>query len=67
MIVQLHHQLNDETSAFCAQRDINNFDEMVLFVSQTKEKYPLPRGAVWMACINGSKFFMKAPITRRST
>ena len=56
MIIQLHHQFKDRTH-FMIQRDISDNEEMQAFVMYAKERFPLPVGAVWVACNQESEFF----------
>lgn len=57
MLIQLHHQFKERTE-MCAQRDISGYHAMRTFVSETKESHPLPEGAKWIACMEGSKTFV---------
>ena len=66
MLIQLHWQFKfgDHRTECRAQRDIdfgifNAMNDMQAFVKETQDKYPLPRGAVWLACQEGSKYFVE--------
>lgn len=66
MLIQLHWQWikNGKTTKteMKAQREIDfseGPDEMKEFVKDVQVANPLPRGAVWMACHEGSGFFVE--------
>jgi hypothetical protein len=67
MLVQLHHQFKDGTTICRAQRDVTGSEELAAFVKETIESDPLPEGAGWIACLEGSPFFVgvkkESPIT----
>lgn len=59
-LVQLHHQpkKGNGDTIFCAQRNIGNHHEMVEFVKETQDAFPVPGGYMWMACNQYSKQFI---------
>ena len=61
MLWQLHWQFRDGTTEMKAQRDLNesHINEMRIFVRETCEAYPIPKGVVWMACNKESEHFTK--------
>ncbi|MHC4159532.1 MAG: hypothetical protein ACYSSO_10695 [Planctomycetota bacterium] len=57
-LVQLHHQFGDGHTDVKAQRDINNKEEMLEFMDEMRESFPLPEGAGWLAVLERSKHFV---------
>ena len=45
------------TSTVRAQRDVNSVDEMQTFIKETKLKHSIPKGDIWMACNENSRYF----------
>ena len=54
---QLHFQHKDGTSTVRAQKDVNSIDEMQTFIKETKLKHSIPKGDIWMACNEDSRYF----------
>ncbi len=60
MLCQLHHQFEDGHTEFQSQSEINNQKELDIFLAETKKSKPLPEGAAWLLCGEGSKHFLWA-------
>ena len=58
-LVQLHHQYKDGTTKFCSQTNNTSHKKFRKFVFETEKKYPIPAGAIWLACNEDSKHFIK--------
>lgn len=59
MLIQLHHQYKDDSTTYCAQRDVKIDDDKREFVEDIKKSHPLPPGARWLMCWGDSKYFKK--------
>ena len=64
MIWQLHHQFRNKSTFFCAQRDINSFDERKKFIKDTPKSHPLPPHAFWLMCKEGSEHFVNTSLVK---
>jgi len=60
MLIQLHHQLKDESTEFIAQQEIETKADLDKLVDEMGKKHPLPSNAQWMICTEGSHHFIKA-------
>ena len=62
-LAQLHWQWIEKgktiKTEMVAQREIRSHEDMAKFVEDTKKDYPLPAGAIWMACNEESRYFVK--------
>lgn len=64
MLHQLHWQFKDGTTEMRAQRDINSYEDVRLFMVETNKDHPLPEDAIWMMCNDKSEHFARSAITR---
>jgi len=60
-LIQLHHQFRDGSTKICAQREIEDYNQMGVFLDETKASHPLPANAQWLACTIESKHFVMVP------
>ena len=57
-IYQLHFQYKNGTTDMKAQKEIYCHDELRKFTKETVKEYPLPDDAIWLACWEGSEYFV---------
>ena len=58
MLCQLHHQFDETTTEFCAQREIETAEDLQEFTRDTQENHPLPEGAEWLVVGEDSEHFV---------
>ena len=56
--IQIHHQFKNETRVIDEFEPVNA-DHISLKIEELNETHPLPPGAQWMMCTEGSEFFVK--------
>ncbi len=59
VLTQIHHQFKNHTD-MVSQRVIADNDELREFQQELMVSHPLPDGALWMACNEGSEHFIMA-------
>jgi len=58
MKIQLHWQFKDGTTKLKAQRNISCTTGMRAFIREAQENHAIPKNAIWMACNEGSEYFV---------
>ena len=59
MLIQLHFEFKDHTE-FVAQITFSTTDELRSWAHEISDRFPLPEGAQWMFCDEGSEHFVWA-------
>jgi len=63
MLWQLHHQFKDGHTEMMSQQEFSTVvdnEQFRKFVEKTQQSHPLPEGAIWLACNEGSEHFVWA-------
>ena len=58
MLVQIHHQFKGGRTEMCSQGEVTGKQEVDSLLARAKRTHPLPKGARWFICEQGSKHFI---------
>jgi len=64
MLIQFHHQFEDDHTDFVAQTEFKSSEDTQEYIQKLKISHPLPINARWMMCTERSKRFMKTHANR---
>ena len=57
-LIQIHHQFDDGHTEFVIQADVEGHEDLRDVIRDATVRHPLPSGAIWMVCTEGSSHFV---------